>query len=96
METTSQRDERLWRIAKLRSQFKSSLIIYLLTNAFLWALWIITGGIHDGGVPWPIWPSLGWGLAVAYQYFNAWHRDPFGDTVREYEKLQEEKQRRGV
>jgi hypothetical protein len=95
METTSQRDERLWKIAKSRAAFRNSLLIYLIMNAFFWAIWFATGRPHHG-TPWPIWPGLGWGLGLAFQYFNAWHRDPFGDTVREYEKLQQERQRRGI
>lgn len=93
METTSQRDERLWRIAQSRSRFKSHLIVYLVINAFLWAVWFFTG--HPTP-PWPVWPALGWGLALAFQYFNAWHRDPFGDTLKEYERLQEERDRSAI
>jgi len=96
METNSQRDERLWKIAQSRARFKTSLIIYLVMNAFFWALWLATGAYRYGGTPWPVWPGIGWGLALAFQYFNAWHRDPTGDAVREYEKLQEEKQRKGI
>jgi hypothetical protein len=96
METTTQRDERLWKIAKARAAFKTSLMIYLIMNAFFWAIWFFTTDHYYGGTPWPVWPGLGWGLALAFQYFNAWHRDPFGDALQEYEKLQEEKQRRGL
>lgn len=92
METTEQRDERLWRIAKARAGFKSHLIIYLVVNAGLWALWFLTD--NTGNPPWPVWPGLGWGLGLAFQYFNAYHRDPFGDTLREYEKLQEQQRSR--
>ena len=96
METTTQRDERLWKIAKARSSFKTSLMVYLIVNAFLWALWYFTVGDFSKGTPWPVWPALGWGLGLAFQYYNAWHRDPFGDTLREYDKLQAEKERRGL
>lgn len=95
METTSQRDERLWRIAKARANFKSHLIVYLVVNAFLWAIWFFSNGGHHG-TPWPVWPAMGWGLGLAFQYFNAFHRDPFGDAVREYERLQAEQERRGL
>lgn len=95
METTSQRDERLWKIAKARAGFRTHLMIYLVMNAFFWALWFITGR-ETQSPPWPVWPGLGWGLGIALQYFNAWHRDPFGDTLREYDKLQAEKHRRGL
>ena len=96
MEPNSQRDEQLWKIAQSRAKFKTSLIIYLVMNAFFWALWLATKAYEHGGTPWPVWPGIGWGLGLAFQYFNAWHRDPTGDAVREYEKLQEEKQRKGI
>ncbi|MET6998659.1 2TM domain-containing protein [Chitinophaga defluvii] len=95
METIQQRDERLWRIAKARAGFKSHLIIYLVINAGFWAIWFFTDN-HNSGTPWPVWPGLGWGIGLAFQYFNAFHRDPFGDTLKEYEKLQAEQERRGL
>lgn len=94
MESNQQKDERLWRIARNRASFKSHLISYLVINGFLWVLWFITDNDHDG-VPWPIWPALGWGIGLAFAYFNAYHRDPFGDAVNEYEKLKQEQERRG-
>ncbi|HVI43499.1 MAG TPA: 2TM domain-containing protein [Chitinophaga sp.] len=91
METTHERDERLWRIAKARAGFKSHLIIYLIINAGLWVVWFLTDRDFSSGVPWPVWPALGWGIALAFQYFNAFHRDAYGDTLKEYEKLREQR-----
>ena len=34
---------------------------YLVVIAGLWLIWALTGG----GYAWPVWPMLGWGLAVA-------------------------------
>lgn len=96
MESTQQRDERLWRIAKARAAFKSHLITYLVVNAGLWALWFITDRNGGNGAPWPIWPALGWGIGLAFHYFNAYHSDPYGDTLKEYEKLQNEHQQRNL
>jgi hypothetical protein len=95
MESNPQRDEQLWKIAKSRTAFRSHLITFLIINCFLWAVWFFTDHDHTG-TPWPAWVGISWGLALAFQYFNAWHRDPFGDTLNEYEKLQQEKQRRGL
>ncbi|ASZ10757.1 2TM domain-containing protein [Chitinophaga pendula] len=95
METIQQKDERLWRIAKARAGFKSHLITYLVINAGFWVLWFLTDN-SSHHTPWPVWPALAWGIALAFQYFNAYHRDPFGDTLKEYEKLQEEQHRRGA
>jgi hypothetical protein len=38
--------------------------VYVLVNAFLVVIWAVT---DFGGYFWPIWPILGWGLAVALQ-----------------------------
>jgi hypothetical protein len=95
-ESTQQRDERLWRIAKARAAFKSHLISYLVVNAGLWGLWFLTDRNAGHGIPWPSWPALGWGIGLAFHYFNAYHTDAYGDTLREYEKLQNEQQQRGL
>ena len=46
------------------------------------------GGIFTGPIPWPIWPTLGWGLGVAFNYFDAYSSpDKQSAIEREYEKL---------
>lgn len=94
MEPNQERDERLWRIAKARTAFRNHLMTYLIINSALWIIWLLTGGPDHDGVPWPVWPMFGWGLGLAFGYYNAYHKDPVGDTYREYEKLQQEKERK--
>lgn len=43
--------------------FKIHATVFVAVNLFLIAIWAITGG----GYFWPIWPILGWGLALALQ-----------------------------
>jgi class 3 adenylate cyclase len=45
----------------LRQGFKIHLTVYVLVNVFLIGIWAASGG----GYFWPVWPILGWGLAVA-------------------------------
>ncbi len=45
----------------LPRSLKIHLTFYLLVNVFLIGVWAASGG----GYFWPIWPILGWGLAVA-------------------------------
>ena len=45
----------------LPQSFKIHLTVYLLVNVFLIGVWAASGG----GYFWPIWPVLGWGLALA-------------------------------
>jgi class 3 adenylate cyclase len=46
----------------LRQSVKTHLTAYLLVNLFLIGIWAASGG----GYFWPVWPILGWGLAVAF------------------------------
>ena len=87
-----QKDERLWRIARQRAAFKISVFSYLIVNGFLWCIWWFTSAQYEGGnaYPWPIWPMLGWGLGLAFQYFNAYTGTKEDLTQKEYEKLKKE------
>lgn len=86
------KDPHLWDIAKRRAAFKQHLTTYLVLNAFFWALWYITGGrTHGNGVPWPVWPALGWGIGLAFHYFGAYVNNEQSEIEREYNKLQNKK-----
>jgi hypothetical protein len=88
-----QRDEELWAIARKRAAFRRHLATYLLVNSFLWLIWAFTGSEGNGNfLPWPIWPTLGWGVGLAFNYADAYmfHRE---NTVeQEYQKLLKKKQ----
>lgn len=89
-------DERLWKIAKKRAAFKQHLSTYVLVNLFLWAIWWFTSGQHgyNRGMPWPVWPMLGWGLGLGFNYFDAYgSADKQSAIEREYDKLKREQQR---
>jgi class 3 adenylate cyclase len=45
----------------LRHSFKTHLTFYVLVNILLIGIWAASGG----GYFWPVWPILGWGIAVA-------------------------------
>jgi hypothetical protein len=86
------RDERLWKMAKKRAGFKRHLYAYLAVCAFLWILWFIRAGgfTHDITVsrtPWPLWVTLGWGIAIVLEYFDAYHKAGNSLEEREYERL---------
>ena len=84
----TEKERMLWKQAKKRVDFKRHLWTYMIINGFLWALWIFTDRVDDpaGMMPWPVWPTFGWGIGLAFSYFNAYHVKT--DAVeREYEKL---------
>lgn len=90
MEPTN--DDRLWRMARKRANFKKSLYSYLVINAFLWGIWWFTGSKTSGShhYPWPIWVMLGWGLGLGFQYFEAYQGDKNDMAIEEYKKLKKD------
>lgn len=92
-QTPQDKDPRLWELAKRRASFKQHLTTYLIVNAFLWILWYLTGGRTYGsdGIPWPVWPTLGWGIGLAFHFFGAYAGDGHNAIEKEYDKLQNKK-----
>lgn len=88
-------DDKLWKIAEARVGFKKHLTTYLIINAFIWILWFITdhktssyGGLN---LPWPVWATFGWGIGLAFHYFNVYVNNGVDAIEREYEKLKKSK-----
>jgi 2TM domain len=89
-----QRDQRLWRIATKRANFRRHLISYFVMNAFLWCIWWFTAGRHGTGrFPWPLWVMLGWGLALGLNYFDAYGESREDMAQKEYDKLKREEEK---
>ncbi|HEX6914637.1 MAG TPA: 2TM domain-containing protein [Chitinophagaceae bacterium] len=90
------RDEKLWRTARKRAAFKRNLYAYIVVNLFLWAIWWFTQGrdfLEDRrGIPWPLWVMLGWGFALAFQYFSAYQGSRSDLAEQEYERLKQDRQ----
>ncbi|NML67824.1 2TM domain-containing protein [Hymenobacter sp. RP-2-7] len=88
--TDPTRDLRLWQIAKRRAKFQGHLLVYVLVNAGLWALYFLLPEAHGrhSELPWPIWTSVFWGIAVAAQGLCAYSGLNRGERAqREYERL---------
>ncbi len=82
---TEQKNQMLWRMAKKRASFKWSLAAYVFVNSFLVLIWYFTSDSYDNF--WPVWPMLGWGLGLAFQYFSAYHGNEIFSAEEEYNKL---------
>ncbi|UDY34803.1 2TM domain-containing protein [Dermatobacter hominis] len=65
--STGTDDARAHAIAALkgRRELTANVVSFLIVNAFMWALWLMTGA----GYPWPIWVTGPWLVGVA---FHAW------------------------
>ncbi len=82
---TEDTNEQLWKVAKARAAFKTSLVTYVLVNIFLHIVWYVTTGTE--GYYWAIWPVLGWGIGLVFQYINAYHSNKMFSVENEYERL---------
>ena len=81
------KDERLWRLAQKRANFRKSLYGYIVICSFLWGIWFFSGGLKHSHYPWPVWVMLGWGVAIGFQYFGAYSGSKNDMAIEEYEKL---------
>ncbi len=86
METEKERE--LWKLAKKRVGFKRHLATYIVINGMFWLLWYFTDHQEESaGVPWPIFPMLGWGIGLVFSYLNAYVLMKPDSVEKEYEKL---------
>ncbi|MDQ6812481.1 MAG: 2TM domain-containing protein [Bacteroidota bacterium] len=89
---TDANDNKLWRIARQRADFRRALYSYIIVIFFMWVIWWMTTGRITGfnGYPWPVWVMLGWGVSLAMQYFKAYHGNQKDLADKEYEKLKQQ------
>lgn len=82
------KDPGIWKMEKKRTAFKLYLSIYIIVNIFLWTIWYINiaNNIYATktyGFPWPLWPTLFWGIGVLFNYFEI-HKSKNLSSEREY------------
>lgn len=72
------------RRVKQKKNFRDHLVVYILVNAALWTVWLI-GGLASGfGFPWPVFPTVFWGLFVLGQANDVyWSRPVSEDAILE-------------
>ena len=93
------KDPVLWEIAQKRASFKTHAVTYVIVIAFLWGIWFFSGNRHHvdfndygwGHFPWPIWPTLGWGIGLSFHFAGAYIFPQANSVEREYEKLKNKK-----
>ena len=72
------RERALDRLKKKRD-FRTHIVIYVAVNAFLVAIWAVTGA----GFFWPVFPILGWGIGVVANAWDVYCRKPITeDEIR--------------
>jgi serine/threonine-protein kinase len=86
---------------KKRQELIGNVVAFVLVNAMLWAIWAFSNGIPQAlttlqpinlGFPWPIFPTLGWGIGLIAGYFEYQNKYGSGAERRE-EAIQREIER---
>ena len=70
-EVVDERDAARRRV-QARRDFGSHLVAYVVINAFLIAVWAVTGA----GYFWPIWVICGWGIGLVLHAWDVFFRKP--------------------
>jgi hypothetical protein len=80
------RDRAIKRLKK-RRDFSAHVLVYVLVNAFLVAIWALT---NPHGFFWPIFSLAGWGIGVVMNAWDVFRNDEFDEDQirREMERLQ--------
>ena len=81
------RDRAIKRLKK-RRDFFAHLLVYVLVNAFVVAIWALT---NPDGFFWPIFPLAGWGIGLVMNAWDVFLNDEFDEEQirREMERLQD-------
>jgi hypothetical protein len=79
--------ERAIKRLKKRRDFRGHVLVYVLVNAFLVLIWAVSDG---NGFFWPVFPIVGWGIAVVLNAWDAYGNDEFDEEQirHEMERLQ--------
>jgi len=76
---------------KKRRDFKTHLVVYILVNGVIWGIWLVIALTSGGGNwwPWPIFPTLGWGIGLALNAWDVYARRPIteGEVENEMRRL---------
>jgi uncharacterized membrane protein len=77
--------EQAVRSLRKKRDLRSHAVAYVLVNALLIAIWAVT----SGGFFWPVFPLLGWGIALAFNAWDVYGRRPISEEEirRETERL---------
>ncbi len=91
-EPPTQTEHDLRRVAvrrlKRKQAFRSHLFVYVTINALFWTMWIVGGLVSQWIVPWPLFPTIVWGLFVV-----GWWRDLYGRRSITEDQIQREVER---
>jgi hypothetical protein len=70
---------------KAKRDFRSHLFIYIVVNIGLWSIWIIDSIANQWEFPWPVFPTVIWGLFVLGHANDIYWRDPLREDLVQQE-----------
>ncbi len=82
--------ERAVKRLKKRRDFYTHLLVYLLVNGFLVAIWAITTAPEFF---WPVFPMVGWGIGVVMNAWDTFRDEDFREAQIQHEMRRLERQR---
>lgn len=83
------RDQALAQLKRKR-EFRATLAVFVVVNAFLWILWALSDDRGDAnGIPWPLWVTVFWGLGMVLSAWNIYGQKPISEDEidREMQKI---------
>ena len=81
VETLDEARELAYKRVKAKREFTAHLVVYLVVNAFLVAVWLLSGG----GYFWPGWVMAGWGIGLVLNAWDVYGRKPITEADVEAE-----------
>ncbi len=75
---------------KRKREFRATLAVFVVVNAFLWILWALSDDRGDAnGIPWPLWVTIFWGLGMVLSAWNIYGQKPISEDEidREMQKI---------
>ena len=98
----TEKDQMIWKQAKKRVSFRRHLFVYIIINAFVWAMWSlrffnmdVNSDTETSSGNWnhfhlhgaPIMMTLGWGIGLAFHFYGAYIDNKYTAVEKEYDKL---------
>ena len=85
-------DEKIYGKAKKRVAFRRHFLVYILVNAGLIVIWYLSRNpdqIDYKPNYWFLYPLAGWGIGLAFHYWNTYHDDDIS-VDKEFNKIKKQ------
>ena len=70
---------------KKKRDFRSHLFVYLVINVAFWVGWFVDGVVNQFEFPWPVFPTVVWGLFILGHANDIYWKDPFREELVQHE-----------